>query len=52
VTKAEIIKEIIENPDYKPNLYEILNRYFDRCPLSYNDWKRWFNVQDNKTAEQ
>jgi dTDP-glucose pyrophosphorylase len=38
----DIIKELIENPDYKENLKEILGLYFKQNPDMFQEWKQWF----------
>lgn len=46
--KYDIINELIENDDYKSNLAEILEKYFDLRPQSFDEWSNWFNRKEAK----
>ena len=47
MTKKEIINELIENPEYKSNLYEILDAFFGGNAIALQEWDDWFfGVQD------
>lgn len=42
MTKEEVIDELLDNPDYKENLGEILHIFFEQNPKSLKEWKNWF----------
>ena len=45
VTKDQTINELVNNPEYKENLKEMLELYFTDRPYAYQDWKDWFNKE-------
>lgn len=38
----KVIEEILTNPSYKDNARDILRRYFEHNPITYQEWLQWF----------
>jgi len=48
ITVDMVVKELIENPDYRENLEEILEQYFYDKPKMLKEWQEWFFSLDGK----